>query len=56
MLEDSVLERRELALHELERPESVSAFARERDLQPRTQQATSRNSSLQESPVARGPA
>jgi membrane fusion protein (multidrug efflux system) len=56
MLEDSVQERGELALHELETPESVPAFAREHDLQSRTQQATSRNSSLLESPVAKVPA
>lgn len=37
MSEDSVLQRGELALHELESPESVPAFARERDLQARTQ-------------------
>jgi membrane fusion protein, multidrug efflux system len=48
MLEDSVLERGELALQELESVESVPAFVRARDLQPRTQEATSRNSSLQE--------
>ena len=56
MFEDNVLERDEPALHELESPESVPAFAHERDLQPRTQGVTSRNSSLQESPVAKGPA
>src|SRR5712671_6934175 len=56
MSEDSVLQRGELALHELESPESVPAFARERDLQARTQEAISRNSSLQEGPVAKGPA
>jgi membrane fusion protein (multidrug efflux system) len=57
MLEDSVLERdnqapqrlvrlesRELESQELENLESVPAFARERDLQPRTQEATSRPS------------
>jgi membrane fusion protein, multidrug efflux system len=54
MLEDSVLERGELALHELESPESVRTFARERDLQSRRQEATSRYSS--ESPVGKGPA
>jgi membrane fusion protein, multidrug efflux system len=54
MLEDSVLEGGELALHE--RPESVLAFARERDLQPWPREATARNSSLQENPVAKGPA
>src|ERR1700684_1564376 len=56
MSEDSMLERGELALHKQESPESVPAFARERDLQPRTQQTTSRNSSLRESPAAKGPA
>jgi len=53
MLEDSVLERGELALHELESLESVPAVARERDLQSRRQEATSRHSPLQESPVAK---
>ena len=56
MSEDSVLQRGALALWELESPESVPAFARERDLQARTQEAISRNSSLQEGPVAKGPA
>jgi membrane fusion protein, multidrug efflux system len=56
MLEDSVLERGELALRELESQESVPAFARERDLQPRTREAPSRQPALQESPVAKGPA
>ena len=56
MFEDNVLERDESPLHELESPESVPAFGRERDLQPRTQGVTSRNSSLQESPVAKRPA
>jgi membrane fusion protein, multidrug efflux system len=61
MLEDSVLERDNLAPHELESRElasqelesqeleslgSVPAFARERDLQPRTQEATPRHSAL----------
>ena len=56
MLDDRVLERGDLAPHELESPEfaspefesveSVPAFARERELQPRTQEATPRNSSL----------
>jgi membrane fusion protein (multidrug efflux system) len=53
MLEDSVLERDEQALHGLENRESVPAFARERD---RRQEATSRNSLLEESPVAKAPA
>jgi membrane fusion protein, multidrug efflux system len=48
MLEDSVLERSELALHDLESPDSVPAVARERDPQPRTQEATPRNCSLQD--------
>jgi membrane fusion protein (multidrug efflux system) len=52
MLEDNVLERGELALHESERPETVPAFARKMD-QSRAQEATSRTSSLQEIPVAR---
>lgn len=52
MLEDNVLERGELALHEFESPETVPAFARETD-QSRAQEATSRNSSLQEIPVAK---
>ena len=56
MLEDSVLERGEQALHELESPESVSAFARKGDLQPQTQEVTSHQPALQESPVAKGPA
>jgi membrane fusion protein, multidrug efflux system len=56
MLEDSVLERGELALHGLETPESVAAFGRERDLQSRTQEAPSRNSPLRETPVAKEPA
>jgi membrane fusion protein (multidrug efflux system) len=56
MLEDSVLERGELALHALESPGSVAAFARERDLQPRTQEAPSRHPSLRESPLAKEPA
>jgi membrane fusion protein, multidrug efflux system len=48
MLEESVLDRDDLAPHELESQElesleSVPAFARERDLQPRTQEATSRH-------------
>jgi membrane fusion protein (multidrug efflux system) len=55
MLDDSVLERGELALHELESSESDAAFAREADLEPRMQQATSRNSALQEGPVAKAP-
>jgi membrane fusion protein (multidrug efflux system) len=51
MLEESVLDRDDLAPHELESQElesleSVPAFARERDLQPRTQEATSRHSAL----------
>jgi membrane fusion protein (multidrug efflux system) len=56
MLEDSVLERDNLAPHELESRElesqelqsleSVPAFARERDLQSRTQEAASRHSAL----------
>jgi membrane fusion protein (multidrug efflux system) len=56
MLEDSVLERGELALHDLESPESVPALARGRDLQPWTRQVTARQPALQESPVAKGPA
>jgi membrane fusion protein, multidrug efflux system len=56
MFEDNVLERDEAPPHELESPESVPAFGRERDLQPRTQDVTSRNSSPQEGPVAKGPA
>jgi membrane fusion protein, multidrug efflux system len=44
MLEESVLDRDDLAPHELESPESVPAFARERE--PRTQEATSRHSAL----------
>jgi membrane fusion protein (multidrug efflux system) len=56
MFEDNVLERDEPPPHELESPESDPAFGRERDLQPRTQRVTSRNSSPQESPVAKGPA
>ncbi len=51
MLEDSVLERDELALHEDGSPESISAFGGERDLRPRTRKATSRNSSPQDSPA-----
>jgi len=48
MLEESVLDRDDLAPHELESQElksleSVPAFARERDLQPRTREATSRH-------------
>jgi membrane fusion protein (multidrug efflux system) len=56
MLDDRVLERGDLAPHELESREfaspefesveSVPAFARERELQPRTQEATPRDSSL----------
>src|SRR5580658_4800923 len=56
MLDDRVLERGDLAPHELESPEfaspefesveSVPAFARERELQPRTREATPRDSSL----------
>src|ERR1700722_14689465 len=56
MFEDNVLERDEAPPHELESPESVPAFGRERDLQPRAQDVTSRNSSPQEGPVAKGPA
>jgi membrane fusion protein, multidrug efflux system len=56
MLEASVLERGELSLHEIESSESVPAFAREHDLQPRTPEAPSRQPALQESPVARRPA
>src|ERR1700722_3372023 len=56
MLDDRVLERGDLAPHELESREfaspefesveSVPAFARERELQPRTQEATPHHSSL----------
>jgi membrane fusion protein, multidrug efflux system len=56
MLDGRVLERGDLAPHELESPEfaspefesveSVPAFARERELQPRTREATPRDSSL----------
>jgi membrane fusion protein, multidrug efflux system len=56
MLEDSALERGEQALQNVESPESVPAFAREGDLQPRAQQVTARQPALQESPVAKGPA
>jgi membrane fusion protein (multidrug efflux system) len=55
MSEDTVLERGELALHELESAGSVAAFALERDLQPWTQEVTSRQPALQESPVAKRP-
>jgi membrane fusion protein (multidrug efflux system) len=56
MLEDSALERGEQALQNVESPESVPAFARKGDLQPRAQQVTARQPALQESPVAKGPA
>jgi membrane fusion protein (multidrug efflux system) len=56
MLEDSVLERDELALHEPESPDPAPAFARERDLQALTQEATSRHPSLRESPIGKRPA
>jgi hypothetical protein len=56
MLDGRVLERGDQAPHELESPEfaspefesveSVPAFARERELQPRTREATPRDSSL----------
>ena len=52
MFEDDVLDRDELARHEPESPETVPAFAREAD-QSRAQEATSRNPSRQEIPVAR---
>jgi membrane fusion protein (multidrug efflux system) len=56
MLEDSALERGEQALQNVESPESVPAFARKGDLQPRAQEVTARQPALQESPVAKGPA
>ena len=51
MLEDSMLEKDDLALHELESPEprnleSVPAFAREREPQPLTQETVARHSAL----------
>jgi membrane fusion protein (multidrug efflux system) len=52
MLEDNVLERGEPALHEFESPETVPAFAHETD-QSHAREATSRNSSLREVPVAK---
>ena len=55
MLEDSALERGEQALQNVESPESVPAFARKGDLQPRAQQVTARQPASQESPVAKGP-
>jgi membrane fusion protein, multidrug efflux system len=53
MLEDTVLERDELALHES--PDFVPAFAREEDLQSRPQDVTSRKTAL-EAPVPGKPA
>ena len=56
MLEDSVRESGELAFHELESADSVSAFAGERDSQPRRPRVISRQPALPESPAAKGPA
>jgi membrane fusion protein (multidrug efflux system) len=56
MLQDSVLERDEPTFPELESLEFVPASAREPHLQSRVQEATARDSSLQETPVAKAPA
>jgi membrane fusion protein, multidrug efflux system len=56
MFEDNVLQRGEPTSGELESAEAVPAFAREPDLQSRMRLATSRDSSRQESPVAKVPA
>jgi membrane fusion protein (multidrug efflux system) len=56
MLEDSVRESGGLAFHELDSADSVPAFARERDPQPRKPRVISRQPALPESPVAKGPA
>jgi membrane fusion protein, multidrug efflux system len=56
MFEDNVLQRGEPTSGELKSAESVPAFAREPDLQSRMRLATSRDSSRQESPVAKAPA
>jgi membrane fusion protein, multidrug efflux system len=55
MLQENVLDRGELALHELDSAESVPAFARELDLQTRTREAPSSKSPLPDSPVAKEP-
>ena len=54
MLQDSVLERDELALHES--PDTVPAFAREADLQTRAQGVTARKSAPPEVPADEAPA
>ena len=56
MFEDNVLQRGEPRFRELERLEAVPASAREPDLQSRTQAATSRDSSLKVTPLAKAPA
>lgn len=56
MLEDSVRKSDELTFHELESADSVSAFAGERDRQPRKPRVISRQPALPESPAAKGPA
>src|SRR3984885_1534697 len=56
MFEDKVLQRGEATSGELEGAETVPTFAREPDPQSRMRPATSRDSSLQEIPVARRPA
>jgi membrane fusion protein (multidrug efflux system) len=54
MLEDSVMDRDELALHES--PESVPTLAREAELQSRTQDVTARQPALPVGPAAKVPA
>ena len=56
MLQDNVLERDETTFRERESVEAVPASAREADLQSPAREATSRDSSQQESPVAKRPA
>jgi membrane fusion protein (multidrug efflux system) len=56
MFEDKVLQRGEATSGELEGAETVPTFACEPDPQSRMRPATSRDSSLQEIPVARRPA
>jgi membrane fusion protein (multidrug efflux system) len=56
MLQDRLLERGEPTFAELESLESIPASAREPDLQSRVREATLRDSSQQESPVAKRPA